>query len=188
MSILDLQNNDNPRGSHTVLGPLPVGSRVLLRVTLADAWYPVEGFPLLTKSRKGIAQLPVGVEVASGRYAGYHWYERITVPERFQRIEMNDGQRFSCKVGNSILVSILQSAHGIAPGTDDDRLHIQSWECFNGLVFPAKLDIDQKPIMRGGKRYWRNCIKYVLPVTDPDYRFIMNGGEYISKGPVSWDA
>lgn len=180
-------NGENVRGL-PVRGPLPKGSRALIRLTLEKSLYPFEGDPYLGKSQKGLAQLPVKLEIASGRYAGYYWYQRITVPVEFQRIELEESQKISCQVGGQILRAILESAHGINQGDRsqgaEDLRKLVPWQKFNGLMFPAKLDIDHLCRFRNGRAIWNNSLKYILPVDDTDYQFIMDGGEYISKGPV----
>lgn len=174
-----------------VRGPLPKGSRALIRLTLEKSLYPFEGEPCLGKSQKGLALLPVKLEIASGRYAGYYWYQRITVPAEFQRIELEKTQEISCQVGGQILRAILESAHGIHQGDRsreaEDLRQLVPWQKFNGLLFPAKLDIDPLCRFRNGRAIWNNSLKYILPVDDTDYRFIMDGGEYISKGPICYE-
>lgn len=179
--------------ANKIQGPLPKGSRVLIRLTLEESMYPMENCESLSKTRIGLAQLPVRLEVASGRYAGYYWYERITAPKEYQTIPLDRGLLETCRVGASILRAILESSHGIKPYAKDkeadDIRNFKSWDVFDGLIFPAKLDIDTKPVSkRNGSVVWKNTLKYILPVTDRDYETIMAGGEYISKGAISCDS
>lgn len=181
-------SEDNKKINRSIYGPLPKGSRTLLRLTIEKSLYPFPEDMLLTVDKSGLAMLPVRLEVASGAYAGYFWFERITVPAHFQNIILTDIQKEACRIGGKILRQILLSAHGEDSPyeTDTDELEsVNSWQIFSGLLFPAKLGIDPVArISRSGQEEWRNCLKYVLPVSDSDYSFIMNGGEYISKGAV----
>lgn len=183
-----IMTEDNLKINRSSHGPLPKGSRVLLRLTIEKSLYPFENDSVLTVDKSGLAMLPVRLEVASGAYAGCFWFERITVPVHFQNISLTDVQKEACRIGGKILHQILLSSHGGNSSfeSDTDELEsITSWQIFSGLLFPAKLGID--PVLRvsrNGQAAWRNCLKYVLPVTDSDYSFIMNGGEYISKGAV----
>lgn len=178
----------NVKPNCTDNGPLPKGSRTLLRLTIEKSLYPCPHDPLLTVDRNGLAMLPVRLEVASGTYAGYFWFERITVPSHFQKVSLTERQKEACRIGGKILRQILVSSCGKDVSYDtetDDFAGMSSWHIFSGLVFPAKLGIDPvSRVSRSGVEEWRNCLKYVLPVTDPDYAFIMGGGEYISKGAI----
>lgn len=183
-------SGENVKGL-SVRGPLPKGSRALIRLTLEKSIYPYENDPVLSRSQKGLAQLPVRLEIASGRYAGYYWFQRITVPEEFQNLVLEENQKVACQVGGQILRSIIESAHGLLPvdksAEAEELRKLVPWQKFAGLIFPAKLDIDPLCRFRNGRPMWNNTLKYVLPVNDPDYDLIMSGGEYISKGPVSFD-
>ena len=186
--MIDLNNEDEQRERN--YGPVPAGSRVLLRLSVLKPMYPSRNDEMLAETRNGLLQLACKLEVAAGSYEGCSWLENITLPEGSQSAGLTDGQRTACRIGGALLRAIVESARRIDPKATDTRScrgrSVNNWLDFDGMEFPAKVKIHDEPRVskKDGREYWNNRIGTVLPCTDKEYAEIMGGGEIITDGPV----
>lgn len=184
--MIDLNHEEEQRERN--YGPVPAGSRVLLRLSVLKPMYPSRDDEMLAETRNGLLQLACKLEVAAGSYEGCSWLENITLPESSQSADLTDGQRTACRIGGALLRAIVESARRIDPKATDTRScrgrSVASWLDFDGMEFPAKLKLYDTPRVKDGREYWNNRIGAVLPCTNKEYAEIMGGGEIITDGPV----
>lgn len=185
--MIDLNHEEEQRERN--YGPVPAGSRVLLRLSLLKPKYPSRDDEMLAETRNGLLQLSGKLEVVAGSYEGCTWYENITLPEGSQAVSLTDSQRTACRIGGSLLRAIVESARHIDPKATDARScrgrSVNAWLDFDGMEFPAKVKLDKEPyIGKDGRAYWKNRIASVVPCTAKEYADISRGGELITDGPV----
>lgn len=185
--MIDLNNEEEQRERN--YGPVPAGSRVLLRLSVLKPMYPSRDDEMLAETKNGLLQLAGKLEVVSGTYEGCAWYENITLPESSQTVGLTDSQRTASRIGGALLRAIVESARRIDPKATDARScrgrSVSSWLDFDGMEFPAKVKLDKEPyIGKDGRTYWRNRISAVVPCTSKEYAEITRGGEVITDGPV----
>lgn len=185
--MIDLNHEEEQRERN--YGPVPAGSRVLLRLSVLKPNYPSRDDEMLAETKNGLLQLAGKLEVVSGTYEGCAWYENITLPESSQTVGLTDSQRTSCRIGGSLLRAIVESARRIDPKATDTRScrgrSVNTWLDFDGMEFPAKVKLDKEPyIGKDGREYWKNRIAAVIACTAKEYEDISRGGEIITDGPV----
>ncbi|MDE6735608.1 MAG: hypothetical protein K2J64_09110 [Desulfovibrio sp.] len=185
--MIDLNHEEEQRERN--YGPVPAGSRVLLRLSVLKPNYPSRDDEMLAETRNGLLQLACKLEVAAGSYEGCAWYENITLPPSSQATSLTDKQRTASRIGGALLRAIVESARRIDPKATDARScrgrSVNGWLDFDGMEFPAKVKLDKEPyIGKDGRTYWRNRISTVIPCTDKEYAEISRGGEIITDGPV----
>lgn len=182
-----------------VQGPVPAGSRVLLKIELQDPKpeYAAKPGSIVSKASSGMYQLNVQFTVMAGSYNGYHWFENMALPEGQQQIKLTDGQRDACRISYARMRAIIESARGIDPKDNSPRAQngrkLNRYEDLNGMVFPARLGIKKKSRVVTGKdgvrrEYWDNQLTSILTITNSEYQTIKNGGEVITDGPVSGES
>lgn len=66
--MLDFNNEEQQTQWQS--GPVPAGSKVLLRLELQTPRYAAQSNPLIAQSRSGLLQLFCKITVAAGSYAG----------------------------------------------------------------------------------------------------------------------
>lgn len=179
--MIDLNHEEEQRERN--YGPVPSGSRVLLRLSLLKPKYPSRDDEMLAETKNGLLQLAGKLEVAAG------WYENITLPEGSQTVGLTDSQRTACRIGGSLLRAIVEAARRIDPKATDARScrgrSVNTWLDFDGMEFPARVKLDKEPyIGKEGREYWKNRIAAVVPCTSKEYADISRGGEIITDGPV----
>lgn len=173
-------------------GPVPAGSRVLVRLHIEKTDYPCRDMPELTETKSGLLQLPCRFEVVGGTYDGVSWYDNITVQAGMQRIRLTEGQAKSANIGGSLLRAIIEAHRGIDPKATDSRSAsgrtIRAWGDMEGMEFPARLGLEKEPYEgKDGRLYWNNHVTKVLPSTDKEYAQIKRGAEFITDGPTQGD-
>lgn len=184
--MIDLNNEEEQRERN--YGPVPAGSRVLLRLSVLKPMYPSRDDEMLAETKNGLLQLACKLEVAAGSYEGCSWLENITLPAGSQSSRLTDGQRTACRIGGALLRAIVESARKIDPKATDPRScrgrNVNNWLDFDGMEFPAKVKLYDEPRVKDGREYWNNRIGSVLPCTDKEYVEISRGGEIITDGPT----
>lgn len=175
-----------------VKGPVPAGSKVLVRLVLDKPRFPAPEDDWVAQAKSGLRQLQCRVEVMAGTYEGVWWYENITLPASEQKIRLDEKQQTACRIGGSTLRAIVESTRGVDPNAIDQRAararHVAGWTDFDGMEFPARLGIDKRPYEgKDGNWYWNNRLGSVIPATAKDYTTIRQGGEIITDGPVTGD-
>ena len=187
--MIDLSQESEQKSAY---GPVPSGSRVLVRLTIEKPKYASHDDELVAMAKTGLLQLFCRLEVAAGSYEGVAWYENITLPSRAQNIRLTEGQQKACGSGGRTLRAIVEAVRGVDPkdkSLEADRKRVlNSWSDLDGMEFPARLGISKEPYEgRDGRMYWSNTLGRILPCTDKEYQEIMNGGEVITDGPVVGD-
>ena len=176
--MIDLGNEEIQK--ERARGPVPSGSKVLVRLVLDKPKFPAPEDEWVAQAKSGLRQLQCKIEVVAGTYEGVWWYENITLPASEQRIRLQEKQQTACRIGGSTLRAIVESARGIEPNATDQRAararHVSGWTDFDGMEFPARLGIDNRPYESS-----------VIPATAKDYATIRQGGEVITDGPVTGD-
>lgn len=190
MSMIDL--NDEQEQRERNYGPVPAGSKVLVRLELQKPKYASRDHEMVAMTKSGLLQLQCKVEVCAGSYEGCWWYENITLPSRNQTIRLDGNLQTACRIGGSMLRAIIESVRHIDPKTTDQKAararQVNSWMDFDGLEFPARLAIDKRSYEgKDGKTYWNNRLGSVIPCTAKEYADIMSGGEFITDGPTTGD-
>lgn len=186
--MIDLNHEEEQRERN--YGPVPAGSRVLLRLSVLKPMYPSREDEMLAKTRNGLLQLACKLEVAAGSYEGCSWLENITLPESSQTVSLTDSQRTASRIGGALLRAIVESARRIDPKATDTcscrGRSVNSWLDFDGMEFPAKVKIHKEPHVskKDGREYWNNRIAAVLACTSKEYADISRGGEIITDGAV----
>lgn len=187
--MIDLSQEQEQKSAY---GPVPSGSRVLVRITIEKPKYASQDDELVAMAKTGLLQLFCRLEVAAGSYEGVAWYENITLPSRAQNIRLTEGQQKACGSGGRTLRAIVEAVRAVDPkdkSQQADRKRIlNSWSDLDGMEFPARLGISKEPYEgKDGRMYWSNTLGRILPCTDKEYQEIMNGGEVITDGPVVGD-
>lgn len=171
-------------------GPVPSGSRVLVRLTLEKPKYASRNDPGLAETKSGLLQLPCKMEVVDGSYAGCSWYEYITLPSSEQNIRLTDNLNTACVIGGRLLRAIVEAHRGVdpkdkSPRADKARM-INAWADMEGMEFPARLGINRKSSEgKDGRIYWNNCLGRILSVADKEFSEIKRGAEFITNGATS---
>lgn len=187
--MIDLSQEQEQKSAY---GPVPSGSRVLVRLTIEKPKYASHDDELVAMAKTGLLQLFCRLEVAAGSYEGVVWYENITLPSRAQNIRLTEGQQKACGSGGRTLRAIVEAVRGVDPkdkSPEADRKRVlNSWSDLDGMEFPARLGISREPYEgRDGRMYWSNTLGRILPCTDNEYQEIMNGSEVITDGHVVGD-
>lgn len=173
-------------------GPVPSGSRVLVRMTLEKPKYASRNDPDIAETKNGLLQLPCKMSVVDGTYAGCSWYEYITLQADMQTIRLTESQQTACRIGGSTLRAIIEAHRGVdpkdkSPRADKARM-INAWGDMDGMEFPARLGINRKGSEgKDGRIFWNNCIGRVLSVTDKEFPEIKRGAEFITDGATKGD-
>lgn len=187
--MIDLSHEQEQKSAY---GPVPSGSRVLVRLTIEKPKYASQDDELVAMAKTGLLQLFCRLEVAAGSYEGVAWYENITLPSRAQNIRLTEGQQKACGSGGRTLRAIVEAVRAVDPKDKsqqaDSKRILNSWSDLDGMEFPARLGISKEPYEgKDGRLYWSNTLGRILPCTDKEYQEIMNGGEFITDGPVEGD-
>ena len=176
-------------------GPVPAGSRVLLKIELQKPkeQYAAQPGSYVSVSKNGMYYLNAKFTVASGTYEGCHWFENWMLPEGAQKASMNEGQRQACRISYSRMRALVEAHRHIDPKDKSPRANsgrvLQNWLDLNGMTFPARLGIrkeGREVQMRDGswKTFWDNQISSIVTLNDKEYADLMNGGETITDGPT----
>lgn len=187
--MIDLSQEEEQKIAY---GPVPGGSRVLVRLTIEKPQYSSPDDELVALAKSNLLYLFCRLEVVAGSYEGVYWLENIMLPSRAQNIRLTEGQQKACGSGGRILRAIVESVNRIDPKDKSPQAErkrvLRSWSDLDGLEFPARLGISKKSYEgKDGRLYWSNTLSRILPCTDKEYQEIMNGGEVITDGPVVGD-
>ena len=187
--MIDLSQEQEQKSAY---GPVPSGSRVLVRITIEKPKYASQDDELVAMAKTGLLQLFCRLEVAAGSYEGVAWYENITLPSRAQNISLTEGQQKACGSGGRTLRAIVEAVRAVDPKDKSPEAGrkrvLNSWSDLDGMEFPARLGISREPYEgKDGRLYWSNTLGRILPCTDKEYQEVMNGGEFITDGPVVGD-
>lgn len=188
MSMIDL--NDEQEQRERNYGPVPAGSKVLVRLEVQKPKYASRDDEMVAMTKSGLLQLQCKIEVCAGSYEGCWWYENITLPSSSQTIRLDENLQTACRIGGSMLRAIIESARRIDPKATDQKSvrarQVNAWLDFDGLEFPARLGIDKRPYEgKDGKTYWNNRLGSIISCTAKEYADIMDGGEIIADGPTT---
>jgi hypothetical protein len=172
-------------------GPIPSGSIVLVRLNVRKPKYHAEGMEMpVGEAESGMLFLSAEYEVVSGAYEGLKIWENLFLPRGLQKISMTEGQEKACNIAGGKLKGIMNAARGVMPKDDSPSARrkrmINSWMDFHELEFPVQVGIakEQKE-GKDGRLYWNNTIYRIVTPDVKQYRDVMDGGEYITDGPVT---
>ena len=184
-----LDFNGEEQQKQRAYGPVPAGSRVLLRMDLVKPRYADEQHEYVQRAQSGLRGLWVEFTVAFGTYEGVRWRENVWLPTGHQSVRLTEGQTKGCNMWGSRLKAALEASRGISPKDTSPKAsrarQTQDWMDFHGLEFPAVLGIANESYTgRNGNEYWNNTMSRVVTADDNDYRTIMDGGEIITDGPI----
>ena len=185
--MLDFNNEEQQRVR--AYGPVPAGSRVLLRMELMKPQFADTDHAYVQLALSGLRGLWVEFTVLSGTYEGVKWRENVWLPKGMQNVSLSEGQAKGCNMWGARLKAILESASGISPKDDSPKAsrarQTQDWLDFHGVEFPAAVGISNKPYTgKDGNTYWNNALSRIVTADDKDYRALMDGAEIITDGPV----
>lgn len=126
MSMIDL--NDEQEQRERNYGPVPCGSKVLVRLEVQKPKYASRDDEMVAMTKSGLLQLQCKIEVCAGSYEGCWWYENITLPSRIQTIRLDENLQTACRIGGSMLRAIIESVRSIDPKASDQkpRAHARS--------------------------------------------------------------
>lgn len=113
--MIDLSQEQEQKSAY---GPVPSGSRVLVRLTIEKPKYASQDDELVAMAKTGLLQLFCRLEVAAGSYEGVAWYENITLPSRAQNIRLTEGQQKAC--GSGGLAEAAQAVRQMGHGNDEN--------------------------------------------------------------------
>lgn len=175
MSSYDFSQEDDQR-EYSPAGPVPAGSIVIVRMEIIppNAEYAAPGNRLIQLARSGLRMIYCQFTVSKGSYSGVSWRQTITLPQGMQNMNMSTNQLTACRIGGSLLKSILISTK--------KNLNVADLAVFNGLTFPVKVKINNKPSEYQGQTYWKNEIASVILPDNPQYQGIRQDQEYINEG------
>lgn len=126
--MIDLSQEQEQKSAY---GPVPSGSRVLVRIIIEKPKYASQDDELVAMAKTGLLQLFCRLEVAAGSYEGVAWYENITLPSRAQNIHLTEGQQKACGSGGRTLRAIVEAVRAVDPkdkSPEADRKRVlNSW-------------------------------------------------------------
>lgn len=183
---IDFNNEDAQK--EFANGPVPAGSKVMLRLTIEKPNYESKPGSFVAQAKSGMLGLWCKFEVIHGTYEGVSWRENMWLPEGVQRVSMTEGQKKAVRIAGAKLRAIVEAHRHISPV---DRTP-EAQQCrqvhnildFNGMEFPAKVGIEKEGREYNGKTYWNNILSTVITIDKPEYQQIVNGGEIITDGPT----
>lgn len=191
--MLDFNNEQEQQTQN--YGPVPAGSKVLVRLHVTTPKFPAKGDNrdgIVAASKDGALYLNVKIEVVAGTYEGVSWFENLWLPVPHQREALSSGMVKACNIAGAKMRAMLEAAKGIMPKDDSDKAkRLRStggWLDFDGLEFPIVAAIDNRPYEKNGNTYWNNRISKVITPDMPEYSDVKAGGEFISDGPTAGDA
>jgi len=169
-------------------GPVPTGSIVFLTMSVEKPTFVAPENPYVAISKGGLRGLWVKFEVVRGTYAGCSWYENVWLPKGMQQIRLHEGQETACNMSGAKLRAIVEAHRGIFPKDQSPQANRQrqtsDWLDFNGMEFPCRVGINNKPHEKNGKTYWNNLIGMVITPDKAEYAEVKKAGEIITDGPV----
>ena len=185
--MLDLNMESEQKNRN--YGPVPAGSKVMVRSSIETPKYGLQDTPCVAQAKSGLLGLWCKFTVAGGLYDGVEWYDTLWLPTGYQNIRLNEGQTTTCNRSGAQIRAIIEAHRGINPKATDDRAirgrQLTEWTDMQGMEFPAKLGISKEPYERDGKKYWNNYITSIITPDKEEYARIKSGREIITDGPVT---
>ena len=165
-------------------GPVPAGSRVLLKLEILKPKNESQQMPFVAVSQKKLYMLWVRLTVHSGTYQGVKWTENWMLPEGSQQVQLTEKQKLACRISYSRMRGVIEAARGIDPKDKspqaNSRRVINDWLDLNGLVFPARVVVADDGREYNGRTIWDNQIARVITPEMEEYQELMAGGEFIN--------
>jgi hypothetical protein len=175
-----------------VSGPVPAGSKVMIRMTIVKPKNEVRPGSFVSQAKSGLLGLWCKLEVVSGAYQGVSWHENFWLPEGMQRVISTDGQRKAVKIAGSKLRAIVEAARRIDPADQSpaavEARKVRTVLDMDGMTFPAKLGLDQNGREYNGKVYWNNVLSMIITPDKPEFQDLIQGKEFITDGPTEGKA
>lgn len=175
MTVFDFSKEEDQR-EYKPSGPVPAGSVVIVKMEILapKPEYADYANPMIQVSQSGLKMIYCQFTVTKGTYADVSWRQTITLPYGMQDTNLTENQITACRIGGSLLKSILIST--------GKSLNVGNLAIFNGLTIPVKVKINNRPIDYEGHTYWKNEIASVILPEDPRHQGIRQAHEYINEG------
>lgn len=189
-------NDAEQQSSGRKYGPLPLGSKVLLKMEFKEVAKPHPKHKYVFVTSGGLNMAWIEFTVISGEYEGVHWRENWMLPAPMQNATMTEGQTKACAISYSKMKAIVDAHRNIDP-TDMSaqaraKRTLGSLMDMNGMTFPASLGLDkgrEGTDKNGNKRiYFNNLVGTIVTPDRKDYRMLMGGGEIITDGITKRDS
>ena len=165
-------------------GPVPAGSRVLLKLEVLKPKNESQRMPFVAVSQKKLYMLWVRLTVHSGSYQGFKWTENWMLPEGSQQVQLTEKQKIACRISYSRMRGVIEAARGISPKDTspqaNSRRVLNDWLDLTGMVFPARVVVADDGREYNGRTIWDNQIARVITPDMKEYRELMAGGEFIN--------
>lgn len=188
--MLDLNMESEQKNRN--YGPVPAGSKVMVRISVETPKYGLQDTPWVAQAKSGLLGLWCKFTVVGGLYDGVEWYDNLWLPAGYQNIRLNEGQTTTCNRSGAQIRAIIEAHRGINPKATDDRSirgrQLAEWTDMQDMEFPAKLGISKEPYEKDGKKYWNNYITSIITPDKEEYMQIKSGKEFITDGPVTGEA
>ena len=88
--------NNEPEQKSDNYGPVPGGSKVMVRLSVETPQYAVADHPLVSETKKGLRGLWCKFTVIGGMYEGVKWYDTLWLPTGYQTARLDEGQIKAC--------------------------------------------------------------------------------------------
>lgn len=171
-------------------GPVPAGSRVLLKLEVLKPKNESRQIPFVAVSQKNLYMLWVRLTVHAGSYQGFKWTENWMLPEGVQRTQLTDKQKTACRISYSRMRGVIEAARGINPNDKSQQANsrrvINDWLDLDGMVFPARVNVADEGREYNGRTYWDNQVVRVITPDWKEYRDLMAGGEFINPNGATF--
>ena len=187
-------NEAEQQSSGKKYGPVPMGSKVMLKMELKESTNHQANAPFIAVSRGGVNMLWIEFTVMGGEYDGVHWRENWMLPVVSQTVSLTEGQRKGCNISYSRMRAILEAVRHINPSDKSAQANakrsLATYMDLNGLIFPAVLGIAKEG--REGKDrngnpriYWDNVVSAVITPDRSDYSNVMSGKDWINPNGIT---
>ena len=134
--MLDLNMESEQKNRN--YGPVPAGSKVMVRISIETPKYGLQDTPCVAQAKSGLLGLWCKFTVAGGLYDGVEWYDTLWLPTGYQNIRLNEGQTsLSCIAVSPCLewckkLSFFVKCHiSMHHGTESDRSEF--FNCYSVL-------------------------------------------------------
>ena len=171
-------------------GPVPAGSRVLLKLEVLKPKNESQRMPFVAVSQKKLYMLWVHLTVHAGSYQGFKWTENWMLPEGEQQVQLTEKQKVACRISYSRMRGVIEAARGIDPKDKSQQANsrrvINNWLDLERMIFPARVNVADDGREYNGRTIWDNQIARVITPDMEEYRELMQGGEFINPNGATF--
>lgn len=185
---IDFNNAEEQRDP--IHGPVPAGSRVLLKMEILKPKNESKRIQFVAVSQKNLYMLWVRLTVHAGSYQGFKWTENWMLPEGEQQVQLTEKQKVACRISYSRMRGVIEAARGIDPKDKSQQANsrrvINNWLDLEGMIFPARVNVADDGREYNGRTIWDNQIARVITPDMEEYRELMQGGEFINPNGATF--